>query len=44
MYHTTNQPPEQSDTIAGLAEKLGLDPENLEATVGEFNSACGPGD
>lgn len=39
-----NQPPEQSDTIAGLAEKLDLDPEKLEATVSEFNAACGPGD
>jgi succinate dehydrogenase/fumarate reductase flavoprotein subunit len=39
-----NQPPEQSDTIAGLAENLGLDPAKLEATVSEFNAAWGPGD
>ena len=30
--------------IAGLAEKLGLDPAKLEETVNEFNDACGPGD
>jgi len=34
----------QSDTIAGLAGKLGLDPERLESTVRDFNAACGPGD
>jgi succinate dehydrogenase/fumarate reductase flavoprotein subunit len=44
VYETTDQPPEQADSIAGLAEKLGLDPEKLEATVNEFNSACGPGE
>lgn len=44
VYETTDEPPEQSDTIAGLAEKLGLDPEKLEATVSEFNAACGPGE
>ena len=44
VYETTNQPPEQSDTIAGLAEKLGLDPQKLEATVEEFNEACDSGD
>ena len=37
-------PPEHSDTIGGLAEKLGLDPAKLEATVDEFNVACSPGD
>lgn len=44
VYETTALPPEQSDTIAGLAGKLGLDPEKLEATVSEFNEACGSGD
>jgi succinate dehydrogenase/fumarate reductase flavoprotein subunit len=44
VYETTDQPPEQSDTIAGLAAKLGLDPAKLEATVNEFNAACGPGE
>lgn len=43
LYETTDQSPEQSDTISGLAEKLGLDPSKLEATVNEFNAACGPG-
>ena len=32
----------ESDTIAGLAEQLGLDPTALEKTVSEFNAACGP--
>jgi tricarballylate dehydrogenase len=44
VYETANRAPESADTIAGLAEKLGLDPEKLEETVGEFNAACGPGD
>ena len=44
VYEMTEKPPEQSDTIAGLAEKLGLDPEKLEATVNEFNAACGEGE
>jgi len=44
VYETAALPPEQSDTIAGLAEKLGLDPTKLEETVSEFNAACGPGD
>jgi tricarballylate dehydrogenase len=33
-------PPVQADTIAGLAEKLGLDPVALERTIAEFNAAC----
>jgi succinate dehydrogenase/fumarate reductase flavoprotein subunit len=44
VYETAALPPEQSDTIGGLAEKLGLDPAKLEATVEEFNAACGPGE
>jgi tricarballylate dehydrogenase len=44
VYETAALPPELSDTIAGLAEKLGLDPQKLEATVEEFNEACGSGD
>lgn len=39
VYDTTDVPPEESDTIAGLAEKLGLDPNELEKTVKEFNAA-----
>ncbi len=31
----------ESDTISGLAEQLGLDPEKLEKTVSEYNAACG---
>ena len=44
VYETAEKPPEQSNTISGLAEKLGLDPEKLEETVSEFNEACGSGD
>jgi tricarballylate dehydrogenase len=33
----------QSDTLAGLAAQLGLDPAALEATVRAYNSACQPG-
>lgn len=32
----------ESDTIAGLAEQLDLDPAALEKTISEFNAACGP--
>lgn len=39
VYDTTDQEPEQSDTIEGLAEKLGLDPSDLKKTVDEFNAA-----
>jgi tricarballylate dehydrogenase len=35
-------PPEQADTLAELAEKLGVDAEGLEKTVAEFNAASGP--
>jgi tricarballylate dehydrogenase len=31
---------ESADTIPELAEKIGLDPAALEATVSEFNAAC----
>jgi tricarballylate dehydrogenase len=44
VYETTDTPPEHSDTIAGLAEKLGLDPEKLETAISEFNAACGSGE
>ncbi|PJN04073.1 succinate dehydrogenase/fumarate reductase flavoprotein subunit [Streptomyces sp. CB01201] len=37
-------PPEQADTLEGLAEKLGIDAEGLEKTVAEFNGAVGPGE
>ena len=34
----------ESDTIEGLAEELGIDPEGLVRTVAEYNAACQPGD
>ncbi|KAK4982190.1 hypothetical protein LTR66_009422 [Elasticomyces elasticus] len=40
VYDTTDKEPESSDTIRGLAEKLGVDPDALEKTVNEFNAAC----
>jgi succinate dehydrogenase/fumarate reductase flavoprotein subunit len=39
VYDTTDQEPEKSDTIEGLAEKLGLDPKELKKTVDDFNAA-----
>jgi len=36
-------PPIEADSIVGLAEKLGLDPVALEATVEQFNAATHPG-
>ena len=33
----------ESDTVEGLAEKLGIEPGALVRTVNEFNSACQPG-
>jgi tricarballylate dehydrogenase len=33
----------ESDTIAGLAKQLELDPVALEKTVAEYNAACTPG-
>ncbi len=36
-------PPIKADTIADLAELLGLDPQPLEKTVSEFNGAVKPG-
>ncbi|MGF1447448.1 MAG: FAD-dependent tricarballylate dehydrogenase TcuA [Pikeienuella sp.] len=34
-------PPERADTIAGLADKLGIDGAALDATVAAYNAACG---
>ncbi|KAK5698824.1 hypothetical protein LTR97_006472 [Elasticomyces elasticus] len=39
VYDTTDQPPEKSDTIEGLAEKMGLDPKELKKTVDDYNAA-----
>nr|CAA6830700.1 MAG: TcuA: flavoprotein used to oxidize tricarballylate to cis-aconitate [uncultured Thiotrichaceae bacterium] len=36
--------PYQSDTLAGLAEKMGLESESLESTIAEFNEACQSGE
>jgi tricarballylate dehydrogenase len=40
----TDLPPVEAPSIGELAEKLGLAREQLEKTVAEFNSACGPGE
>ena len=34
-------PPIKADTLAGLADKMGLPADALEQTVAEFNAACG---
>ena len=39
VYDTTDQEPEQSDTVEGLAEKMGLNPKELKKTVDDFNAA-----
>jgi tricarballylate dehydrogenase len=44
LFMPSMYPPLQSDTIRGLAEKLELDPDTLEATVAEYNAACRQGD
>ncbi|TVP73974.1 MAG: FAD-dependent tricarballylate dehydrogenase TcuA [Rhodobacteraceae bacterium] len=36
--------PVKADTLAGLAEALGLSPTALEQTVAGYNAACQPGD
>jgi len=36
--------PYQSDTLAGLAEKMGLEAGALETTIAEFNEACQSGE
>jgi len=35
----TDQEPYEAETIAGLAEKAGIDPKTLEHTVAEYNAA-----
>ncbi|KAF6831305.1 succinate dehydrogenase fumarate flavoprotein subunit [Colletotrichum plurivorum] len=39
VYETTDKPPEKSDTIEGLAEKLKIDPKKLKKTVDDFNAS-----
>ncbi len=34
----------EGDTIAEIADRLGIDAEGLERTVAEFNAACQPGE
>ena len=34
-------PPFQSDSLAGLAKLMGVDADNLTATVASYNAACG---
>jgi len=36
-------PPVKADTIEGLADKMGLDPQAVRRTVDGFNAACRPG-
>jgi tricarballylate dehydrogenase len=40
----TDQPPVEAGTIEELAEKFGLDPAALAATVSEYNAAIQPGE
>ena len=40
VFDTTDQEPEQANTIRELAQKLGCDSEELHKTVEEFNAAC----
>jgi tricarballylate dehydrogenase len=43
LFMPSVYPPEQSDTIEGLAKKFSLDPARLRATVETFNAACRSG-
>ena len=43
MFMPSLYPPIEAPTIAALAEKLGLDPTRLDATVAGFNAAVRPG-
>ena len=43
LFMPSVYPPEQAETIEGLAEKLALDPLRLRTTVETFNVACRPG-
>jgi tricarballylate dehydrogenase len=43
LFMPSLYPPVQAETIGDLAEKLGLDPAALEATVRQFNIAVQPG-
>ncbi|KAK9491235.1 FAD binding domain-containing protein [Lipomyces doorenjongii] len=39
VYDTTDLEPEEGDTIEELAEKLGLNPQELKQTLDEYNSS-----
>ena len=43
LFMPSVYPPEQSETIEGLAKKLSLDPDRVRETVDTFNAACRPG-
>ena len=43
-YHIAQVTMAKADTIENLAEGLSLDPDELAATVREFNAACQPGE
>lgn len=43
MGMLSDVPPEKADTIAELARKLGLSPDQLTKTVSNFNAATSPG-
>jgi succinate dehydrogenase/fumarate reductase flavoprotein subunit len=40
VYDTTDQEPVEANSIKELASKLGIDPEELDKTVADFNKAC----
>jgi tricarballylate dehydrogenase len=40
----TDKPPVTGDTLAQLAQRIGVPPEALEATVHAYNAACGDGE
>ena len=44
LFMPTVYTPVQSDTLAGLAEQLGVDAATMEKTVTEFNAGVQPGD
>lgn len=39
----TDQPPIEAQSIAALADRLGIDRDGVEATVAEYNRGCRPG-
>jgi tricarballylate dehydrogenase len=40
----TDMPPIEAETIADLADQLGLEPDALEKTIADYNAAIGPGE